>query len=153
MRARRPLLAVLAVSVALAGCAGGDDRLTKAAYEQRVRAVYANVQAAFQETRGVSGGELAARVSDAQAALRDAAAELDGVAPEEVAEENALLVFGMREYADALDEVREAAEDDDTAAIDAFNERQRYSEAIEQMEEAAEAMKNKGYDLGPIAKD
>jgi len=153
VRARRPLLAVLAVSVTLAGCAGGDDRLTKAAYEQRVRAVYANVQAAFQETRGVSGGELAARVSDAQAALRDAAAELDGVAPEEVAEENALLVFGMREYADALDEVREAAEDDDTAAIDAFNERQRYSEAIEQMEEAAEAMKNKGYDLGPIAKD
>jgi hypothetical protein len=37
------------VALSLSGC-GGDGRLSKSDYEQRVRSVYANVQEAFRKT-------------------------------------------------------------------------------------------------------
>jgi HAMP domain-containing protein len=143
------LLAVLS----LAAC-GGDDRLSKREYEEKVRSEYADVQEAFLATGGAQGDELAARIEDAQQELRDAADELDEIdPPEEVEKENEEVVEGMREYAGDLDELREAAERGDQQAIDAFNERIAKNEAVEQIAEAAEEMKFKGYDLGPIGEE
>jgi hypothetical protein len=128
--------------------------LTKAEYEQRVRADYAEVQAAFQATRVQSPGELADRVEAAQDELRAAADDLDGVEPpEDVARENDRLVAGMRAYADQLDAVREAAEDGDAEKLDELSSALGRSEPVEEMAEAAEQMKFKGYDLGPIAEE
>jgi hypothetical protein len=137
----------------LAAC-GGDDRLAKREYEEKVRSEYADVQEAFLATGDVQGDELAARIEDAQQELRDAADELDEIEPpEDVEKENEEVVEGMREYADDLDELREAAERGDQQAIDAFNERIAKNEAVEQIAEAAEEMKFKGYDLGPIGEE
>lgn len=151
MTPTRRLLA-LSVGFLLAGC-GGDDRLTKQEYAQKVRAEYGQVQEAFQATN-VPSGQLAARVDAAQEQLREAADELDGVEPpEDVETENAQLVAGMRRYADDLDRLRNAAEKGDQRTIDDFNARLPQNEAVEQMAEAAEAMKFKGYDLGQIAEE
>ena len=98
--------------------------------------------------------ELADRVEAAQDELRAAADDLDGVEPpEDVAKENERLVAGMRAYADQLDAVREAAEDGDAEKLDELSSALGRSEPVEEMAEAAEQMKFKGYDLGPIAEE
>jgi hypothetical protein len=160
-RRTRRLGALVATSalgmLALAGCAGGDEgRLTKREYERKVRAEYAQVQRAFRATDVDSLELLADRVADAQDALRDAADALDERdPPREVARENDQVVEGMRAYADTLDELREAAEAEDAPAVAAIEARGGLFpvQAIEQIGEAAEAMKFKGYNLGPIAEE
>jgi hypothetical protein len=115
--------------------------------------VYGEVQRSFQATN-VPLGRLAPRVEDAQAQLRESADELDGIEPpKDVETENDHLVAGMRRYADDLDRLRNAAERGDQRTVADFNARLPQNEAVEQMAEAAEAMKFKGYDLGQIAEE
>jgi hypothetical protein len=150
---RRSICAA-AAALTLAGCGGGDDRLSKSEYEEKVRAVYADVQEAFQATAVTRPTELAARIEDAQRELREAADELDEVEPpEDVEAENRQIVEGMRRYADSLDRLRNAAERGDTEVIDDATARIGQNEAVEQIAESAERMKFKGYDLGPIAEE
>jgi vacuolar-type H+-ATPase subunit I/STV1 len=142
------MLAVLS----LAAC--GSDRLSKPEYEAKVRSEYAQVQEAFQATVGAHGDELAARIEDAQQQLKDAADALEeSEPPEAVEQENEEVVEGMKEYANDLNALREAAQKGDQQAIDAFNDRLAKNEAVAQIAEAAEEMKFKGYDLGPIAEE
>jgi hypothetical protein len=151
MRLRQRLPVLVAVLV-VAGC-GGDERLTKQEYAEKVRAVYGDVQKAFQATN-VPQGELASRVEAAQEQLRDSADELEAVEPpEDVETEHSQLAQGMRRYADDLDRLRNAAESGDQRTIEDFNARIAQNEAVEQMAEAAERMKFKGYDLGQIAEE
>jgi PBP1b-binding outer membrane lipoprotein LpoB len=145
-------LSIAVAALLLAGC-GGDERLTKEEYAQKVREVYADVQEAFRATN-VPRGELPSRVEAAQEQLRDSAEELDGVEPpEDVATEHSQLVDGMRRYADDLDRLRNAAESGDQRTVEDFNSRIAQNEAVEQIAEAAERMKFKGYDLGQIAEE
>jgi hypothetical protein len=140
-------------ALALAGCDEGE-RLSKSQYEETVRSAYANVQEAFRNTNVTSTKLLAARVETAQGELRSAADELEASEPPKAVEEEAEeLVEGMREYADDLDGLREAAERGDRASIEKFNSGIAHNEAVERMAEAAEEMKFKGYDLGPIAEE
>jgi phosphoglycolate phosphatase-like HAD superfamily hydrolase len=141
-------------TLALAGC-GGEQRLSKTEYEQKVRAEYAHVLDAFRAT-GTAFGKpgLADKITRAQAQLREAADALAGAeAPADVEKENEEIVEGMREYADDLDQLRDAAEQGDLRAIEGFNDRIAKNEAVEQIAEAAEEMKFKGYDLGQIAEE
>jgi soluble cytochrome b562 len=142
------------VTLALAGC-GSDQRLSKNEYEQKVRMEYADVQDAFRATGAAFGQPgLAEKVEQAQAQLREAADALSGAeAPVEVEKENEEIVEGMREYADDLDQLRDAAQKGDLQSIEGFNDRIAKNEAVEQIAEAAEEMKFKGYDLGQIAEE
>jgi hypothetical protein len=149
---RARTLLTLSVGLLLAGC-GGDDRLSKDEYAEKVREVYADVQEAFRATN-VPRGELASKVEAAQEQLRASADELEGVEPpEDVETEHTQLAQGMRRYADDLDRLRNAAASGDQRTIDDFNARIAQNEAVEQMAEAAERMKFKGYDLGQIAEE
>lgn len=152
VRATLVLLAALG-ALALAGCAGGDDRLTKSEYEVKVRDVYAGIQEAFARTN-VPLAELGDRVHDAQDELRAAASELEGVEPpEDVIAEHTQIAEAMRRYADDLERLRNAAEQGDERTVEDFNARIAQNESVEQIAEAAERMKFKGYDLGPIAEE
>jgi hypothetical protein len=133
---------VLAAVLVLPGRGGGEsaEPLTKPAYERAVRAAYADVQAAFAATRVQSPSELPARLAEAEASLRRAAGALGSIeSPPEVAREHGELVEGLAEYAEDLERFGAAAS--------------LGSEAVEQIAEAAEEMKFKGYDLGRIAAD
>ena len=145
-------LPILVATLLLTGC-GGDERLSKDDYAEKVRAVYADLQEAFRATN-VPLRRLASRVEDAQEQLRESADELDGVVPpKDVEVENDQLVAGMRRYADDLERLRNAAERGDQRSVADFNARVAQNEAVEQMAEAAERMKFKGYDLGQIAEE
>jgi len=151
---RRSFAALLAVSGALlAGC-GDDGALTKVEYEEKVRSTYAEVQEAFARTNVPLLEELAVRLEDAQDALRAAADELEGVEPpEEVETEHTEVVAGLRAYAEDLNRLRNAAEQGDERTVEEFNARIATNRSVEQIAEAAERMKFKGYDLGPIAEE
>jgi hypothetical protein len=159
MPPRRVLAGAVVALVALAAVLlvprGGDGgTLSKPEYEQKVRAEYANVQDAFRKTNVTSTKLLAARVAEAQRELRHAADELDDAKPPgAVAAKNDELVEGMRAYADDLEELRGAAERDDSAGIARFNHSIPQNTAVRQIAEAAEEMKFEGYDLGPISED
>lgn len=155
MRTGRAILPLLAAAALAAGGCGDDGRrLEKAEYEEKVRSAYAEVQEAFQQTNVPSLDELAGRVEDARKQLREAADELEGLQPpEDVEAENAQIVQAMRAYADDLDRLRNAAEQGDERTIEDFNTRIAQNESVEQIAEAAERMKFKGYDLGPIAEE
>jgi len=141
-----------AALVAAAGC-GNEHRLSKSEYEHAVRSAYGPVRAAFLETR-VGPGDLAERVASAQDRLRQAAERLEEVKPpKDVEQENEEIVEGLREYAHDLDELAAAARRGDAAAIEDFTARISDNEAVNQVAEAAEEMKFKGYDLGRIASD
>jgi hypothetical protein len=119
-----------------------------------VRSVYAEVQEAFAQTNVPTLEELAGRVEAAQDELREAAGELEEVTPPEDAEAaTAQIAEGFRLYADELDRLRLAAERGDQHTIDDFNAQVAGRESVRQIQEAAEAMKFKGYDLGPIAEE
>ena len=151
---RSALLATsILAALLLAGC-GESGRLSKSDYEQRVRSIYADIQEAFQKTNVTSTTLLADRIEAAQGTLRSSADELDEIEPpKQVEEETEELVEGMREYADDLDELHEAAVRGDRAAVEAFTSGVAKNEAVKRMAEAAEEMKFKGYDLGPIAEE
>lgn len=151
---RRLLLALATISLLLAGCGGGDGRLSKGEYEEAVRSAYGEVQQAFRETNVAVTEELAGRVEAAQEQLREAASTLESVEPpEDVVAENTQIAAGMRAYAEDLDRLRNAAERGDQRTIEDFNSRIAQNESVEQIAAAAEAMKFKGYDLGDIAEE
>ena len=140
---------VVVAAFAVGGC-GGETRLSKPEYEQKVRTVYAGVQQAFRATDVRKG--LGEKVAAAQEELRDAADKLDAVEPpSEVARHHDEIVDGLREYAEDLDELRDAIAAGDQDRVRAFNENVAGNLAVYQIAEAAEEMKFKGYDLGPIA--
>jgi hypothetical protein len=152
-RRHQQLSAVVAsiAVVLLAAC--GEGRLSKSGYEQKVRSAYEDVRAAFRQTN-VGFDKLPTKIAAAQAQLREAADELEEAkSPQEVEKQNEELVEALRAFADDLDGLRKAAERRDAAAVAAFNEGLPQSKEIERIREAAEEIRAKGYDLGPIGKD
>lgn len=144
----------LALLTAVASCPRGEaTRLSKPEYERRVQTLYAGIQASFQATRDASGTALAEAIDRAQQALRGAADELEAARPPaDVEAENHALAEGMREYARDLDPARRAAAAGDDETMARFADAST-SPGVRAMAEAAEEMKRKGYELGPIAKD
>ena len=146
------LLALVGLALPATGC-GSEKRLTKTDYEQRVRSIYDEVRKAFQGTgtKVPSLDALAGRVRVAQQELRRAAEELSKLeAPKEIEEQNHEIAEGLDAYADDLDRLREAAARGDSRRVRVFEEGIPKNESIHRVEEAAEEIKAKGYDLGAL---
>ena len=133
---------------------GSDEqrrRVSKAEYEQAVRTAYAGVREAFRAT-DVGPAVLAARVAAAQNELREASKSLDSLQPpKKVRDENLVLAAALADYADDLEEVRQAAVAGNAQRIAAFSARVSTNPAIKKIVEAVEEMTLKGYDLGRLA--
>ncbi|HEX7298418.1 MAG TPA: hypothetical protein VF257_05390 [Solirubrobacteraceae bacterium] len=153
----RAAIVVLVGALALAGCGGKEKekpRLSHAQYERELHAAYGSVREAFRQTRVGSLSELDPKLGAAQAQLRHAAEELEsGEPPRDVAHEHEELVEGLREYAEELDEVREAARDGNQQRVAEFNANVGKNEAVEQIAESLEEINHRGYDLGDIKLD
>jgi hypothetical protein len=139
------------VAALAAGCGGGADRLSRSAYEQRLRAIAGPLDAtlARPQPANPSASRLVRRVGDIQAALRRAARELDDLRPPKDAERaNDRLAEGMRGFADALEDVRVAARSGrDEAVREATSAASRSAGALE-MNHAFGELRDAGYDPG-----
>jgi len=150
-----PLAAAVGAVVLSAGC-GGSHRLSKPQYEQRVTAMYEDVRTAFQgtTTNVPSLQALAPRVSAAQRELRKVSSELSKLeAPKEAEEPNDAIAEGLDAYADDLERLRHAALDGNAKRVRAFEAGIDENEHVKQIEEAAEELKSKGYNLGALTND
>ncbi len=156
--ARRMTAILLTAVVALAAGCGGNDRLSKDAYQQELDNAIQKVEQAFrglgESLQKVSSGsgsldQVADEVGNIQEELNSAAEDLDGVTPpEDVEASHEKLVDGMRALSNDLEEFKGAIEEGDTGAIDRFAADARELDSVKQLEEATNELKEKGYDVG-----
>lgn len=156
--ARRTTAILLTAVVALAAGCGGDDRLSKDAYQQELDAAIQKVEQAFQglgdSLQKVTSGsgsldQVADEVGNIQSELNSAADDLDGITPpEDVEPSHAKLVDGMRALSDDLEEFKGAIAEGDTGAIDRFAADAQGLDSVKKLEEATKELKEKGYDVG-----
>lgn len=149
----RLALVVLGASTLLASGCGSEKRLTKTQYEQKAQSIYDDVRKAFQGTgtNVPSLDALAERVRVAQQELRGAAEEFSKLKPpSEVQDPNREVAEGLEAYADDLDRLRDAAVAGDAKRVADFEQRIPENESVMKIEEAAEEMKGKGYNLGAL---
>jgi hypothetical protein len=143
------LLAVVGASLLLAGCGGngggGGTPLSKAEYESQMQSIGDDLGAAL-DTSGASGSASAAAesVRKAQTALREGATKLEEITPpEDVSEEHAQLIDGVRTFADQLDEVLTKLDEGDLTALASL----ATLDGIQEIQTASNAITNKGYDI------
>ena len=147
----RRLIALVVAAVALAGCGGGEDRLSKAEYQEEVHKVGNTLSGALSgvDTEGAGGlSAVSGQVEQLQSALRGAAADLEELSPpEDVEGTHEKLIQGIRGFADELDDLNDALQREDLGAIRSFENGFTSSDSVKQIREAAEELQEKGYTL------
>ena len=151
------IVVALAVGIAAAGCGGdgGGDRLTKEEYQQEVRDVG---QTLSQSAEGLSGAfsqsdpesldQVADQIEELQAAMNQAAEELDDMNPPEDAESaHDDLVEGIRGFSDEVGEVADAAREGNLQDLQSFSQNFANSDSVQQIEQATEELRSKGYTI------
>lgn len=150
-RSRFLLLALAALAVGLGGC-GGEARLSKADYEQKLTAVGRELADASKPlVAAKTGPEFASGVEQIQGGLRKAADDLGGVKPpEDVQSANDRLVDALRGLADEFDKVKEAAKGGAKKAREAGG-RLAQSKPSEEAQQAVLEIQRRGYDVGLLS--
>jgi hypothetical protein len=147
------LLAVLALVGGAAAC-GGSGRLSKSAYEKKVRADGRDIKNTFQALSGSnfsSLDQMAAQIGKGQNELRKAADDLDGLKPpKEVEADNKKLAKALRELADELEPLRKGAAEGNPKKVQKAANSLQSSTAVQDAKAATSDMKSKGYSLGAI---
>jgi hypothetical protein len=156
--ARRTVAILSTAVLALAAGCGGDERLSKDAYQQELDSAIQKVEQAFEglgeslQKVGSGSGSLdqvAEEVGNIQDELDSAADDLDGVTPpENVEAAHDELVDGMKGLSDDLEEFKGAIEDGDTSAIERFSAEAQDLPSVKKLEDASNELKDKGYDVG-----
>lgn len=149
----KPALLVAAVAL-VAGCGGGGSaRLTKAQFEQRIRADGAAVQKAIAKIQASpsSLSALARQVATAERAVKAAADDLDAAKPPQDAERpTKTIVAALRTIDVQLQKLEEAARKNDPVAAQAAASSIRSSPEVAAGRKAARELKKKGYAIGAI---
>jgi hypothetical protein len=161
---RRPLrrfhslgLVVLAAVALSASACGGEPRLTKAQYQQRVNQIGQQLSDTLNETFSSpqlqnpnSLKEAADVIRQGQKNLRDAARRFDALnPPEEIESIHGQFVMGLEHFARDFGRFAQVTEKGDLPALQRFGQ-QISDESLPSMVEiqkAIDALKAKGYDI------
>jgi hypothetical protein len=150
-RPRFLMLTLVALTLA-AGCGGGSERLSKAAYEQKLK--QAGVELATPSGRLANANTAQQFISTAgevQRAMRKVADDLDEInPPKDVAAANDQLVDALRAIADEFEQVKEAAKGGANKARDA-GARLARSKPSEDARQAVTYISRLGYDVGLLS--
>ena len=154
-RASTKAVAVLAVVlVAIAGgCGGGGSiRLSKSAYEQKLKGEGSQLKTAFSAVNlEQSGnlGELATKLTSLQQQLDRAASDIEALKPPKDAEaDNAKLADALHKAADKFGELKKAAKAKDQQRIAKIG--QEVGTVLQEGKAAASDLEAKGYDIGTL---
>jgi hypothetical protein len=147
----RALLPLAATIVALTGCGGSDEPLSKADYEQEMGEIASEVGEQTDVEAppdDASPAEQAEFIEQLQERLREGADRFDEVSPPaEVEEAHADYVTGIRGIADDLEPMAEAARDADEEALLRYQEESPYPspETRQRLAAARGAFQRAGY--------
>ena len=144
------LATALALVAVVAGC-GGGGRLSKAEYEQRLRQAGDELSTAVQQlAKARTKEQFKDAVTEVQAALDDAADDLDGsTPPSDLESANERLVHGLRGLSDDFDKVKDAADEGIDAATKKAQEIST-GPASREAERAIKEIERRGYDVGKL---
>ena len=146
----RPLGIVLVFALLVAGCGGGNERLSREEYEASVRDITIRAVSAIDVGPETRPQEIPERLKTAVQTLRDATSELESLnAPEEVLEPHDLLVEGIRELGDSAQALREDVQEiEDPLEIRAtLDERRNLLNGVAKVAEAQRRFNQLGYRL------
>ena len=146
-------LAALSLSLAVAGCGGGSDRVSKAQYEQHFRADSQKISEGVQPLikPPTSMQQLADELKVGEGKLHEAANDLDTInPPKDIEKDNDTIVKGLNKFADELEAFRKAAEKQDTKLLQKSYAELQGSHALVNVRDATADMKKKGYKLGAV---
>jgi hypothetical protein len=154
LRARTILILLIAVAATVtAGCGGGDGRLSKAEYEQRMQAIGGELQAAsagigdLSQTRDLE--KLADTIADFRERLDESADDVDALTPpEDVEEETDKIAEALHAFADTFGEMEGAARDGDLPALQ--QAQADIANKGAEAQQATESLKQKGYNIGEL---
>jgi chromosome segregation ATPase len=146
------LLIVVAAAVA-AGCGGGDGRLSKAEYEQRMQAIGSELRTAsaaigdLSQTRDLD--KLADTIAEFRDRLDEAADDVDALSPpEDVEEETEKIAAALHAFANTFGEMEDAAREGDLAALQ--KAQAEIAGETAEAQQATESLKRKGYEIGDL---
>jgi len=143
------------IAIAAAGCGGGGgggDRLSKSEYEQKMRSIGSDLQAASSGIDLTNTNDLD-KVADSVAAFRtqleDTADQVDDLnPPEDAAEETGKIADALHAFADEFGKMEKAARKGDLAEL------QKAQQAVitegTEAQKASQDLKDKGYNIGDL---
>jgi hypothetical protein len=145
---RAPLFLVALVLI-VAGCGGSQKTVTKAQYERDLQRLGQDLtDAGSQLGQSIDIATFNGNVDNLRDHLRDAADELHGLKPPvNVRRPNDKLAGALDDFADQLEDVKEARRQSIYKARDAL-QRVSKSEAVRDARAATRELKAKGYDIG-----
>jgi hypothetical protein len=148
---RTKLAVLLPVLALLAGCGGGGNgRLSKAEFEQRIQADGASVQKAVSKIQ-TGSGSLGKQIAAAERAVKAAADDLAAAkAPADAEADLKTIVRGLRTIDAQLMKLARAAEDGDPVAAQAAAMAIQAAPEVKAAQKAAASLEKKGYDIGAI---
>ena len=146
-RQRIAAVAVAGAVLVAAGCGGGGGgggTLSKSEYSKKLAAVGQGVQGLSSVS--TTGGSPSAQFAKLRKGLRDAADKLAKVNPPSDAKaDNDKIVQGLRQIADDLAPLEQAAKDKNAAALSAALSNLQKSGGVKKLQEAITDLKAKGY--------
>jgi phosphoglycolate phosphatase-like HAD superfamily hydrolase len=145
----RASLFLVALVLLVAGCGGSQEAVTKAQYERDLQRLGQDLtDAGSQLGQSIDIATFNANVDNLRDHLRDAADELHGLKPPvNVRQPNDKLAGALDDFADQLEEVKEARRQSIYKARDAL-QRVSKSEAVRDARAATRELKAKGYEIG-----
>jgi phosphoglycolate phosphatase-like HAD superfamily hydrolase len=145
----RASLFLVALVLLVAGCGGSEKAVTKAQYERDLQRLGQDLtDAGSQLGQSIDIATFNANVDNLRDHLRDAADELHGLKPPvNVRQPNDKLAGALDDFADQLEEVKEARRQSIYKARDAL-QRVSKSEAVRDARAATRELKAKGYEIG-----
>jgi chromosome segregation ATPase len=151
----RSKLTLLLLAVALVAGCGGSSRLSKAQFEQRIKADGRAVEQAVAKVDATptSMQVLAKQVAAAEQAVKAAADDLAAAKPPADAEGSTkTIVRALRTIDAQLQKLEQAAKKSDIIAAQAAAAAIQGSPEVKAAQTAAADLKKKGYDIGAIGR-
>ena len=148
------IAALVAAALALAACGGGggSSRLSKAQYEQKIKAEGNSLQTAFTAldiNTNKNLKELATKIGRLRTSLEHAADDFDKLKPPKDAEaDNRKIAQTLHRFADIFGELQKAANAGDRTKLAAGQS--ELLTASRAGAEAANDLRSKGYDVGAL---
>jgi hypothetical protein len=149
---KRALALGAAAAVAIAAGCGGDGRLSKAEYEQKMRAEGQSLQTSVSGLAAAATdlNTLSTKVASIQKAFEKSANDVDAIKPPKDAEaDTQKIADSLHQFSGLLGDIKSAADEQETTRVQQLF--LRIQTVGREAASASNDLKKKGYDIGAFS--